>query len=230
MIILFLSTGLMVNRVSAQAAAQPAPDVEETTEQQFTDLLKQVWSVLKVEMEKYQAAISNRSEFETSGEFGRRATDAKRQMLEKFVRYSREHKLHERVFSVPFKAVLKSYNPESQVYSVLSGTTIQAPYNIPVVESVVPNNPYLALADSVTKGYRTSNLYLRFRPDFKWRVERGNAQVAKAEEAEVFFRVHVKIDIESPDIKDVARLKIVPKRIVLVNQKDSQTYWQQAIL
>lgn len=207
-----------------QQKSSPGTD-ENLMPEQYTDILKQVWSTLKQEMDSYQASIAKREEFETTAEFDRRVTDAKRQYLDKIVKYSRDQKLDQRVFSVLFKASLGEYDADKQMFDLTSPTVVDAPYNIPSVQCVIRKNPYVALADSIRKGYRTSSLFVKLPKGNKWKVSRDVAREAKADEASIYFRVKMMVNIERPDVKDQANLELVPKELALYNNKTSKVYW-----
>ena len=210
----------------AQEQQKPSSASEEVMmPEQYTEFLKQVWSTLKNEMEAYQTSIAKRDEFETSAEFERRLVDAKRQYLSKVMKYSRDQKLDQRVFSVLFKVSLGQYDADKQMYTLSSPTVVDAPYNIPSVQCVIRNNPYVALADSIRKGYRTSSMYVRLPKGNKWQVSRDLAREAKAEDENLYFRVNVMVDIEKPDVKDQAILELVPKELALYNNKTNKVYW-----
>jgi len=195
----------------------------------FTALLKQVWSFLKSETESTLESTATKGEFETSAEYERRVTDARRQYFGKIIKYSEDQKLDKTSYWVPFQVSLKSYDADAQIYHVQSSSTIEAPYNISAVQCEVPENTYLALADSIKMGYRTSILYLKIRPDFKWSVAPEVARAAKTDEDGIAFRVRVTIDIKSSDATKQGILKIVPKEIELTNTKTHQVYWQRTL-
>jgi hypothetical protein len=102
---------------------------------------------------------------------------------------------------------------------------VEAPYNAPTIKCSVSPNAYLGLSDSVRNGYRTSQLYLKFRPNFKWKTGRENAQLAKSGEGSMYFRVSFVLDLTQAEMKKQANLKIVPKEISLINQNNQQKFW-----
>lgn len=210
-----------------QAPAQTQPAVEEMTAEEFTQLLKGVWSFLKNEREEFEAAAASKSEFETTREHEQRILDRRRQYVANIIKYSRDQKFNTRKFHIYFKARLDDYNADKKVYTITSPNTIDAPYNIPTVRCVVPRNPYVALADSVRKGYRTSVLYLSFKPAFLWNTPREIAQTAKQDEPNVNFRILASIDIESNDGKAEAILAIIPSEMALVNNVTNQIFWER---
>ncbi len=231
-VVLILAAAIIPSLLSAQeeAPAQTQPGVEEMTAEDFTILLKTVWSFLKNEREEFEAAVASKSEFETTREYDQRTRDRRRQYVANILKYSRDQKLNTRTFNIYFKARLDHYNADKSVYTVTSHQTIDAPYNIPTVRCIVPRNPYLMLADSVRTGYRTSVMYLSFKPAFLWSSPREIAQTAKQDEPNVYFRVRVAIDIESNDGKAEARLVIVPSQMALVNKETNQVFWERTRL
>ncbi len=213
----------------AQQEAVTSPADDAMMPEQFTETLKQVWTFLKNEMENYLTSIKERDEFETSSEYERRVTDSRRQYLAKVVKYSRDQKLDQREFIVLFKASLGAYDADKQMFGLHSPTVVDAPYNIPIVQCVIRKNPYVALADSIRKGYRTSSLYIDLPKGNKWQVSRDLARSAKADEEQIYFRVKTKIDIEKTDVKNQAVLELIPTELALVNRKSSQVYWNVPI-
>lgn len=231
--LLFVFVAVATHAGSALAQTQQSSagtQPEAMNAEDFTNYLKTIWSFLKTETENFQAAVGTKSEFETTKEFEQRTVDRRRQYLANLVKYSQDQKLKERTIAISFKAVLDHYNADKQIYSLRSGTMIDAPYNIPTVRCVVPKNPFVALADSVRAGYRTSVLYLNIEPEYRWQVPRDAAQAAKQSEADVYFEVMVGIDIESNDGRSEAKLRIIPKQFSLVNKGTNQVYFTRKIL
>lgn len=230
LVLILLTPSSLWNQTPAQSTSPPSAPPEETIEPtKFTETLKQIWSVLKGEMTTYIANVEKRNEFETSKEFERRVIDTKQQYLSMVIKFSRDQKLDQRIFGVLFKASLENYDADKQVYMISSPTVVEAPYNIPMVQCVIPNNPYVALADSIRSGYRTSSIYLKFKPKFQWKVAREVAQAAKGNAENVFFKVRFKVSIEYPDVKQPAMLGILPREILLINNKTNQVFWSQRI-
>jgi len=211
-----------------QTGAPPASD-ELMSPEQFTETLKQVWSFLKVEMEKYLEAIKSKGEFETSSEYDRRATDSRRLYVAAVMKYSTDQKLNERDYNVLFKAVLGAYDADKQMFPLNSSTIVDAPYNIPIVQCVIRKNSYIAMADSIRRGYRTSSVYINLPKSNKWQVSRDLARSAKADEDQIYFRVKMRINIEKTDLKDQAVLELVPRQLALINNKTGKVYWTAPI-
>ena len=217
------TTGLLASTSPAQEQAKDSTDV--MMPEQFTETLKQVWTMLKNEMDTYLESIRAKDEFETGPEFERRVTDSRRQYIAKVLKYSRDQKLDQREFSVLFKANLGVYDADKEMYPLSSPTVVDAPYNIPTVQCVIRNNPYVALADSVRKGYRTSSLFVNLPKGNKWQVSRDLARAAKVDEDQIYFRVKMTIEIEKADVKKQAILELVPTQFALINNKTNQVFW-----
>ncbi len=223
--------GCMVVSVSGESKAQGTTAVPEDNlmPAEFTTILKESWSFLKDETDSLAKIVGSKLEFETAAEFEKRAVDARQQYLTKVNRYVKDKKLDTRVFGVLFKATLVEYNADTRVYSLTSPTLVEAPYNIPQIVTEVPGNPYVALADSITKGYRTSSIYLNFSPHFRWQAHRDTARAAKADEAHIYFRVRFKIELQQTGTSGAARFAIVPQRLMLFNQRANSVYWEQPL-
>jgi hypothetical protein len=58
-------------------------------------------------------------------------------------------------------------------------------------------------------------------------VGRDIAKAARSDEASVCFKVRFKIDMGQGDTRKGARFVIVPKQIMLINQKTNTIYWEQ---
>jgi len=212
---------------SQQTAASPLSE-DNLTPSEFTTILKEAWTFLKDETDNYQKTIGEKSEFETTAEFEKHIVEARQQYLAKIVKYMKDKKFDQRVFGVLLKASLVHYDADNQLYAVSCPTVIDAPYNIPSILTEVPRNQYVALADSIKMGYRTSSIYLKFTPYFKWEVARDVAKTAKGDEGQVYFKVRFKVQMGQGEGKKEARFSVVPEQILLVNQKTNTTYWQQS--
>ena len=196
---------------------------------EFTAMLKEAWSFVKDEWENYLNAVGKKTEFETSAEFEKRSVVARQQYLAKIAKYSKDKKFDQRVVGVVLKANLNQYDADNQVYNVSSPTVIEAPYNIPAVTTEIPQNAYVGLADSIRMGYRTSSIYLKFIPYFRWQVGRDIAKAAKDDEANFFFKIRFKIDMSQGETRKGSRFSVVPKQVMLINQKTNTVYWEQTI-
>lgn len=226
--VVFLAPGTLTGQQQA-APQRSAPATEEMTAEAFTALLKQIWGFLQTETQAYRDHIDRKDEFETTEQYEQRRLDRRRQYLANVVKYSRNENLPARSFWIPFKASLLTYDADAQVYQVASSGLVQAPYNIPLLETTVAPNQYLALADSISRGYRTSTLYLKFKPSFAWKIAPAEARAAKEDPESLGFRVRVAIDIESMEGRDRARLRIVPREVQLIDTKTLKIFWQESL-
>lgn len=196
---------------------------------EFTTIMKEAWSFVKDEYDNYVKNVGKKTEFETTAEFEKRSVEARRQYLTKMTKYIKDKKFDQRVMGVLLNASLDEYNADDQFYSVTCRTAIEAPYNLPIISTEIQPNAYVALADSIRKGYRTSSVYLNFNPSFRWQVKRDLAQAAKNDQASIFFKVRFKLDLTQGDERKGARFLIVPKQIIFYNQRTSAVYWEQTI-
>lgn len=232
-LVLYVSLCIFLNPLTlpAQESKDPKntkPTPEEISGEGFTQFLKQIWSFLKDETDKFTEA-SKKSQFETSSEYDRRMKDLRRKFGEALTKYGKDEKLKEQIFVLSFKASLEKYEADSGMYILDSKEMIDIPYNIPAVRCIVRTNPFVALSDSIRKGYRISSLFLNFRPDFRIKMTRENAKVAKENEGEIYFNVHLMVDVESSKDPSAARLTIIPKKISLLNKKENYVYWDRQL-
>ncbi len=210
--------------VNAQQPAE-APKEEVLMPDDLTRILKEEWQFLKDATDAYLKTVEKKAEFETKAEYNDRVERLRQTFISKVNSHIAEKKFDKRVFAVLFKANLISYSPDTGKYIIKAGNFVEAPYNTPTIRSSVPPNNYVGLADSVRRGYRTSALYLKFRPNFKWTVGRDAARNAKNDEASIFFKVLMALDLTQSDIKNQANIKIIPKEISLINNKNKQKLW-----
>ncbi len=216
-----------VATTGAQTPQAPSPD-DNMAPDEFTLILKEAWGFLLDETDSLLKAIEKKGEFETKSEFERRVVDRRQQYIAKTHRHARDKKFHERIFGVLMKTILVSYDADAQVYVVRCDTTVEAPYNVPSVRTVMPSNPYVALSDTIRAGYRTSSIFLKFKP-FRWQIARDAARLAKADEAELFFKVRFKIETAQDNFKTDARFGIVPVHIMLLNKRTNTIHWEQKL-
>ena len=208
--------------------ATPLPE-DNIPPSEFTSMLKEAWTFIKDESENYAAAVGKKTEFETTAEFEKRSVVARQQYLAKIAKYVKDKKFDQRVIGVLLKANLNQYDADNQVYNISSPSVIEAPYNVPAVTTEIPQNAYVGLADSIRMGYRTSSIYLKFNPYFRWQVGRDIAKATKDDEANVFFRIRFKVDMSQGETRKGSRFSIVPKQVMLFNQRTNTVYWEQTI-
>jgi hypothetical protein len=214
------------NAVPARAQQfSPTEDLNMTPEK-AGELFKAHWTFLRDATEDFFKRIEKRGEFETSDEFTARAVREKQAYNEKVDTYIKDMKLKKRMFGVLLKASLKTFDANTNVYTVVCTDNVDAPYDIPVLMTIVPQNPYVGLIDTTQGGYRHSKLFLRFDPDFKWNTTRQIAFAAKGSEANLYFKLRFVLDIEQHDITDRAYLRIMPIDVRLVNQAQRTQYWK----
>ena len=211
------------------AAQQPSYQDDDLSPESFSIILKDEWVYLRDATEQLEKETGLRGEFETTPEFQARSGQARKTFLAKLNAHIKEKKLDKRIFGVWFKAELISYDADGGMYTVKCNTTIPAPYDIPTVECIVPTNAYVGMTDSVKGGYRTPTIRLMFDPDFQWKAARNDAKAAKGSEANVFFKIHFMIDITQDSYSARARMRIVPKDIILMNKMNNTVFWKQDI-
>lgn len=230
--LLLLTLVLIPTLLSAQTSqatpAAPLPE-DNLSPAEFTTILKEAWTFLKDESDSYVKLVGQKTEFETTAEFEKRSVEARQQYLTKITRYIKDKRFDQRVIGVNLKAGLDQYDADTQIYSITSPNFIEAPYNLPSVSTEIPANGYVALSDSIRKGYRTSSVYLKFSPYFKWQVGRDMAKAAHNDEGSIFFKIRFKIEMGQGNTRKGARFVIVPKQVLLFNQKTNTTYWEQAL-
>lgn len=224
---IILVTALLTTIHTSRAQQTFAEDNLEPA--QFSEILKETWTFLKAETDSFLTSVSTKGEFETTPEFEARALRERQLYSIKVDKYIRDEKLDTRTFGVLLKAKPMSYNADRQVYMVKCSVQIEAPYTTPSLLTYVPSNKFLRVQDTIVGGYRTSRLAVSFSPALRWNVERPVAMEAKAGEADLYFRIRVKIDIAQPNIKQQALLRIVPSEIMLTNSRKGTVYWREEI-
>ncbi len=192
-------------------AQQPAYQDDDLSPESFTIILKDEWTYLRDAIDQLEKETGKRGEFETTPEFQARVAQARQTSLNKLNGHIKDTKLDRRVFGVWFKATLVSYDADAGIYSVKCTTTVEAPYEIPTVDCLVPPNQYIEMADSIQGGYRTSSIHFKFNPDFKWKVARNEAMAAKGNESNIFFKVHFVVNMTLENLPTKALLKLFRK-------------------
>jgi hypothetical protein len=210
-------------------AQQPAFQDDELTPELFSLILKDEWTYLREATDQLIKETGNRDEFETTPEFHARAAKARQTFMEKLNGHIREVKLERRVFGVWFKASLVQYDADAGVYSVKAPTIVEAPYEIPTTGCIIPNNPYVGISDSIQGGYRHSRIYLKFDPDYKWKVVRNEAMKAKSNEASLYFKVHFTLNLTLDNSQNRGLLRIDPKDFMIMNQANKFIYLKENI-
>ena len=226
--LLVLFPSFLLSQTTAPMQTTPLSE-DSLTPGEFTAMMKEAWSFVKDEYDAYVKNVGKKTEFETTAEFEKRSLEARRQFLTKITKYIKDKKLDQRVIGVRLNASLDQYDADTQFYTVTCPTVIEAPYNLPTISTEIQPNAYVALADSIRKGYRTSSIYLNFNPSFRWQVARDIAQAAKNDQANIFFKVRFTLDLTQGGGRKGARFMIVPKQIVFYNQRTNAVYWEQTL-
>ncbi len=210
-------------------AQQPAFQDDELTPELFSLILKDEWTYLRETTDQLIKETGNRDEFETTAEFHVRAAKARQTFMDKLSGHIRDAKLEKRVFGVWFKTTLIKYDADAGVYTVTSPTTVEAPYEIPTVNCIVPPNTYVGLSDSIQGGYRKSRVYLKFDPEFKWTVARNEAVKAKQAESSIYFKMHFVLQLTLDNSINRGLIKIVPTDMLIMNQTNKFIFLKESI-
>jgi hypothetical protein len=229
LILAFVFLPSLLSSQSTQPPPTTALPEDNLSPAEFTTILKEAWTFLKDENDSFTRAVGKKAEFETTAEFEKHTIEARKQYLTKITKFAKDKKFDQRVIGVLLKANLDQYDADNQVYDVSCPNLIDAPYNLPTMSTEIPSNTYVALADSIKKGYRTSSIHLKFSPYFRWQVARDIAQTAKSGEADIFFKVRFKIDLNQASVSKGARFVVIPKQVLFFNQKSNAVYWEQTL-
>jgi len=219
----------ITNAILLAQVQQPVYQDEETPPESFTILLKDEWAYLRDAIAQLKNETETRGEFETTPEFQARVARSRDSLQSKLNAHLKDTKLDHRVFGLWFKAILVSYNADEETYSVKCAQTVEAPYSIPTVDCLVPSNSFIGLADSIVGGYRTSDIFVKFDQGFEWKVGRNEAQSAKENESNVFFKVHFVVNLTQEKSTNHGHLEIIPKDIALINRSNNYVYWKEEI-
>jgi hypothetical protein len=219
----FLIPSVLGHRLDAQQ--QPANPDEYMKGEDFTHVLKDEWSYLRDATDDYLNATSGKSEFETSKEYSERVARLKAAYVAKINNHIQEKKFDKRVFGVLFKASLASYNADLQQFLVSASESVEAPYDIPSLRCIVPKNLFVALTDSVNRGFRTSALRVKFPPNYRWNVSRDEAKIANDDASNIYFQVRFVLDLRQEDIVKQAKMRIIPTQISMLNLASHKVYW-----
>jgi hypothetical protein len=212
-----------------QAQQQALNSEDNLKAEDFTKILKDEWSYLKETTDEFLGVTAKKTEFETSKEYNDRVARLKAAYINKIGAHIKDKKFDKRIFTVLFKASLVSYNADLQQYQIAGAGSIEAPYDIPTLRCIVPPNPFVALADSVNRGFRSSALRIRLPSDYRWKVGRDDARAAKGDENNVYFRVRFVIDMQQEDMVKQAKLRMIPKEIAMVNTATQKIYWTEQV-
>lgn len=214
--------------------AQQTPLKEERPEDnlqpiEFTNIIKEAWTFLKDETEALLNASKQKTEFETTQEFERRVADLRKAYIEKATKFYKDKKYDQREFGILFKAQLVSYDADTQTYTLTSSTVVEIPYDIPWLDVRLEENPLVALADSISKGYRSTSMYLKMNPPLRFEVPRDLAKSVKADEGDLYFRVRVTLNTLQENFRNQAVITMYANYIQLFNRKTNLVYWEQRL-
>ena len=208
-----------------------APELEQTlSAEEFSDVVKSVWDVVKKGVDEYQDATLTRSEFETATEFDARLQRRRDELSTNIQTFAETKKIALRVFAIWMPANLLKYNADIQTYSVTTATRVLVPPAAPGIVTTCPQNTYVSLLETNTKGYKFAYLVLNMKPEYTWHVDKATAKAAKFSEQNVGFRVWFRIDLSQVSLGSQARFTIVPVKIALINKGDNITYWSDDII
>ena len=195
----------------------------------FALMLKDEWTFLRDETDNYLKATATKDEFETTKEFEARKLKVRSEFLKKIEARINDNKLNKRMFGVLLKSNFNNYDADAEVYTVSCSQTIEAPYDIPMVECNIPANNYVGITDTVERGFRKSEIILKFNPNFSWHVSREIAKMAKSRQETMYFRIHFVIDVSQDNFVNQCVLRIVPKDICLIDIQKNQIYWRETM-
>ena len=208
-----------------------APELEQAlSPEEFSDVIKSVWDVVKKSVDEYQDATLTRSEFETAAEFDARLQRRHDELTANLQTFAESKKITQRTFATWMPAKLLRYNADIQTYSVTTATRILVPPSAPGIITTCPQNTYVSLVETNTKGYKFAHLVLNMKPEYTWHVDKETAKAAKFNEQNVAFKVWFRIDLSQAILGTQARFIIVPVKIALINKGDNITYWADDII
>lgn len=227
--LLFALAVLMTSSEPVQAQQLALNPDDNLKAEDFTRILKDEWSYLKEATDEFLGITAKKTEFETSKEYSDRVARLKAAYINKINAHIKDKKLDKRIFTVMLKASLVSYNADLQQYQIAGAGSIEAPYDIPTLRCMVPPNQFVALADSVNRGFRSSALRIQLPSDYRWKVGRDEARMAKGEEHNVCFRVRFVVDMRQEDMVKQAKLRMIPTEIAMVNIATQKAYWTEQL-
>ena len=214
------------------AAAQTrldAPELEQTiSSDEFSDVVKLVWSEIKKGVEAYSIDQNSRSEFETTSAFDARLRHRQEQISHDIQQFITDKKISQRRFAVLMKADLVHYNADTQFYTVQSKVEILIPPKTEDLLTICPANPYISIRELTKNAYKFAYLTMNPKTAVQWQVNSQTAQNAKSNATDIFFKVWFRFDVSSAPSEHFT-LKIVPEKIALVADRANTTYWKEDI-
>ena len=214
---------------AASTLVAQAPAEEQLSPEQTTQMLKEEWIFLHEQIDEFIKLTETRGEFETQPEFEVRVARERSAFVGRVNAHIEEKHLDKRLFSTTLKASLVRYHIDSSYYSVTAPVPIEAPYDIPQLVTQVPNNPYVGIADTTQRGFRRSNIYLKFKPEFRWMASREVARAAHDDSTNISFRIKFILGLSQETGGMPAVLRIIPREVSLVNNARKTVYWKEDI-
>ncbi len=208
-----------------------APEMEQTlAAEDFSDVVKSVWDVVKKGADDYQDEAVSRNEFETTADFESRLQQRHNDIAATIQTFAESKQIGQRLFAVWMQATLVKYNADTQIYSITSPTQIVVPPSAQNIITACPQNPYIVLSETDQKGYKFAHLLLKAKPEYSWHVDKETARKAKNNEGNMFFKVWFRFDLSQAFAGNQGQLTIVPVRIALMNKSDKTTFWSDDII
>ncbi|HTR82392.1 MAG TPA: hypothetical protein VMM58_12250 [Bacteroidota bacterium] len=208
-----------------------APEMEQTVSaDDFSDIVKSVWDVIKKGADDYKDETISKSEFETDAEFQARLQQRHADIAAKIQAFADSKKLADRRFVVLMLAKLIRYNADTQTYTISSPTEISVPPSAEEITTECPSNQYISIVETIKRGYKFADLGLTAKPEYTWHVDEKTAREARNKAPFIFFKVWFRFDMSEAFTGTGGRLSIVPLKIVLFNKADNMTYWSDDIL
>ena len=228
--LIIIAVGAAVCNLSAQTPLE-APEMEQTLAvEEFSDVVKSVWDVIKKGADDYHDETITRSEFETAAEFEARLQQRHNDIAATIRTFADSKKLGQRFFAVWMPATLVKYNADTQIYTVTSPTKIVVPPAAQNISTSCPQNPYIVLSETNEKGYKFAYLLLKTKPEYSWHVDKETARKAKNNEGNILFKVWFRFDLSQAFAGNQGQLTIIPVRIALMNKADNTTFWSDEII
>jgi hypothetical protein len=208
-----------------------ALEMEQTfSPEEFSDVIKSVWDVVKKGVDEYQDAALTRSEFETATEFESRLQRRHEEIVANIQTFAESKKISQRLFAAWLPAQLLKYNADTKTYGVTTAARILVPPSAPGIVTICPQNIYVSLVEKNTRGYKFAHLVLNMKPEYSWHVDKETAKAAKYNEQNVAFKVWFRLDLSHAMVGTQAQFTIVPVKIALINKGDNITYWSDDII
>jgi hypothetical protein len=70
---------------------------------------------------------------------------------------------------------------------------------------------------------------MKFNPAFEWKIGRDDAQVAKGNQTNIYFKVHFIVRLTQEGSAIHGQLRIIPKDIALMSRFNNLVYWKEEL-